>query len=82
MMDSNEFRECLEKFIEKTNQIINQFNDLEKQINKHHTHCNIAKTVGTSAGILGSITAVSCFIAAPFTLGNWAIFIHLIFKFY
>ena len=67
----NELRDCIEKFVETSNSIIKQLEALKIDIRKHHTNCNKARTVGTSVSTIGSVTAIACFIAAPFTLGNF-----------
>ena len=64
----NYFRECLGHFIINTQLIIQKLENLKQDIKKHHENCNIAKTVGTSIGTVGGLTALGCFIAAPFTM--------------
>ena len=66
----NDFRECLGHFIINTQLIIQKLENLKQDIKKHHENCNIAKTVGTSIGTVAGLTALGCFIAAPFTMGT------------
>ncbi len=67
--EENEVRECLGHFIVQTKLIIFKLDQLKEDIQRFHLNCNRAKTVGTSVGTVGSVTALACFIAAPFTLG-------------
>lgn len=66
----NEFRECLGHFIINTQCIVLKLEDLKVDIRNHHENCNIARTVGVSMGTVGGLTALGCFIAAPFTFGK------------
>lgn len=68
--EKNEIRSCLGHFIINTKMIIFKLEELKEDIQKFHLTCNKVKTVGTSVGTIGSVTALACFIAAPFTLGT------------
>ncbi len=65
----NEIRECLGHLIVQTKLIIFKLEQLKEEIQRFRLSCNKAKTLGTSVGTLGSVTALTCLIAAPFTLG-------------
>lgn len=65
----NAIVKCLAEFIVKTQFIIHKLDELKGDIEIHHNNCNTARTVGTSVGTVGSVTAIVCFIASPFTLG-------------
>lgn len=76
MDEKKELRECVEKFIDKNEEIIKKLREKVTQIEKHQKDCNIAKTVGTSVGGAGSVASAVGLILAPFTAG-WSAVVFL-----
>ncbi len=48
-----DFRECMQKFISKTNEIVVKLEDKITEVESHRERCNIAKTTGATIGCCG-----------------------------
>ena len=60
-----ELKECLDTL----DSILAELKNLQQDIREFHEKCNIAKTMGTTVGTVGSVFVVGSLIAAPFTGG-------------
>ena len=68
-MDNDNFLATLNTFIQITNEIIEKLNKELDWINGHHARCNVAKSVGITASVVGAGVLIGSLILAPFT-GN------------
>ena len=64
-----EFLDCLNEFIDVTNSILRELDDNLDWMKGHETRCEVAKTSGTTASVLGSAILIGGLISAPFTGG-------------
>ncbi|UJR34681.1 hypothetical protein I4U23_027458 [Adineta vaga] len=61
--------ECLDEYIDTAEESLTLLRKLVDDIEAHHSKCNIAKTAGTAASVLGSAVTIGAIAAAPFTGG-------------
>jgi len=64
-----DFKECMTTFISKTNIIIRELRNVLERVENHKENCNVAKTVGSTISLAGSIVTIGGLFAAPFTGG-------------
>ncbi|CAG9819721.1 unnamed protein product [Phaedon cochleariae] len=67
---SNNFKDLLQNYIEKLEEIVGKLHDLRQTIASHHKTCNIAKTAGTAVSGTGVAIVVGSVLSAPFTGGS------------
>ena len=68
-MSVSEFELLLESCIRKNDHVVGKLHELIEEMEQHHTVCNSVKTVGTTAGVVGTALMATSLLAAPFTGG-------------
>ncbi len=65
-----DFKECIQTFISKTNEIVVKLEDkiIEEEI--HLSRCNIAKTTGATISSIGAVATIAGLFLAPVTFGT------------
>jgi hypothetical protein len=64
-----DFKECIQKFISKTNEIVIKLEDKITEVESHQEKCNIAKTTGATIGGIGAVATIAGLFLAPVTFG-------------
>ena len=67
--DSSGFLSCLDEFIKITEEILSKLREELQWIESHHFRCNVAKTGGTTASVIGSTILISGLLMTPITGG-------------
>lgn len=75
-MSVSDYEQLLRSCIKQNEHVIDKLCELNQEMEEHHTVCNSVKTVGTTAGVVGTGMMIGSLLAAPFT-GGTSLFITL-----